>query len=81
VFSEKEPSFGKGRETELNTFESKPGRPVHYFTHDDLLSHFRGFNVLETGLMEDAENHGADGPHVHVVRYIFAEIPGGAPAI
>ena len=32
VFSEKEKSFGKGKEIERNTFESKPGRPVHYFT-------------------------------------------------
>jgi len=73
VFSEKEPSLGKGRQSEPNTFESKPGRPVHYFTHKDLTAHFKGFNVLETGLMEDAENHGAEGPHVHMVRYIFTE--------
>ncbi len=72
VFSEKEPTFGKGRCTEPNTFESKPGRPVHYFTHEDLVAHFEGFSVLETGLMEDAETHGDEGSHVHVVRYIAA---------
>jgi len=30
------------------------------------------FSVLETGLMEDAEIHGDEGCHVHVVRYIAA---------
>ena len=70
VFSEEEPTFGKGRQTEPSTFESKPGRPVHYFTREDLRAHFEGFKVLETGLMEDAEDHGDEGSHVHVVRYI-----------
>jgi SAM-dependent methyltransferase len=32
VFSEEEPQYGKGPEVEPNTFESKPGRPVHFFT-------------------------------------------------
>lgn len=73
VFSEKEASYGRGREVEPNTFESKPGRPVHYFTEEDLLSQFRGFRVLETGLMEDAEDHGSEGAHTHVVRYICVE--------
>ena len=29
VFSNEEPTFGQGMESEPNTFESKPGRPVH----------------------------------------------------
>jgi chemotaxis methyl-accepting protein methylase len=40
VFSEKESSFGEGREVERNTFESRPGRPAHYFTEADLKAHF-----------------------------------------
>lgn len=73
VFSESEKSFGKGAEVEENTFESKPGRPVHYFGEDDLREHFAAFTVLETGLAEDREDHGEEGPHTHVVRYIVAE--------
>jgi hypothetical protein len=72
VFSEKEESFGKGAETEKNTFESKPGRPVHYFSEQDLREHFRDFEIMETGLMEDAENHGG-GPHTHILRYIYVK--------
>jgi SAM-dependent methyltransferase len=72
VFSEQESSYGKGCEVEPNTFESKPGRPVHYFTEDDLLVHFKDFEVVETGIVEDPEDHGDDGPHTHLVRYIYA---------
>ncbi len=74
VFSEQESQFGKGRRVEENTFESKPGRPVHFFTHEDLVESFRGFSLLETGIVEDAEDHGAEGPHVHKVRYICASM-------
>jgi SAM-dependent methyltransferase len=70
VFSEKEESYGKGKQVEKNTFESKPGRPVHYFDEDDLKSYFKKMEVLETGIMEDPEDHG-DGPHTHLLRYIY----------
>ena len=70
VFSENEPSYGKGGEVEENTFESKPGRPVHYFTEDDLKTHFTGTDIIESGIAEDTENHGKEGPHTHILRYI-----------
>ncbi len=75
VFSEKEPNFGKGREVEENTYESKPGRPAHYFTEDDLKAHFTGTDIIETGLAEDHEAHGEEGPHTHILRYIVARKP------
>jgi hypothetical protein len=46
---------------------------VHYFGEADLREHFAAFAVLETGLAEDREDHGDEGPHVHVVRYLVAE--------
>jgi 2-polyprenyl-3-methyl-5-hydroxy-6-metoxy-1,4-benzoquinol methylase len=70
VFSENEASYGKGAEVEKNTYESKPGRPVHYFSEDDLRDHFKGMEIIETGIMEDEENHGDEGPHTHILRYI-----------
>ena len=73
VFSDKERSFGKGKQIEQNTYESKPWRPVHYFTEFDLKEHFKDYSVIETGLMEDTENHGELGPHSHILRYIFAQ--------
>ena len=77
VFSEREATFGQGEESEPGTFESKPGRPIHYFTDSDLREHFHGCRVIETGLIDEEENH--DGaPHVHRLRYIVAETPTGA---
>ena len=73
VFSDKERSYGKGKRIEKNTYESKPWRPVHYFTEIDLKEHFKEYSVIETGLIEDIENHGDLGPHTHILRYIFAQ--------
>lgn len=70
VFSDQEQSFGRGTEAEKNTFESKPGRPVHYFTAEDLNEHFQKGILIETGIMEDEESHGSEGPHTHILRYI-----------
>jgi SAM-dependent methyltransferase len=70
VFSEEDAAFGKGKEVEKNTFESKPGRPAHYFTKDDLREHFKHLEIIETGITEDPEDHG-QGPHIHILRYIF----------
>lgn len=71
-FSEEEKSYGKGVQVEENTFESKPGRPVHYFTREDLHFHFRKWETIEEGIVEDKEVHGEEGPHTHRLRYIFA---------
>ena len=70
VFSEKDESYGKGKQIEKNTFESRPGRYAHYFDEDDLKAHFQKIEILETGMMEDPEDHG-EGPHTHLLRYIY----------
>jgi SAM-dependent methyltransferase len=72
VFSEQEPSFGQGREIESNTYESRPGRPTHYFTEDDLKKHLRDFEIIETGIIEEPEDHGGQA-HTHILRYIFVK--------
>jgi len=71
TFSDREPSFGKGKEIEKNTFESRPGRLAHYFTEDSLREHFKDFKTLEAGILEDPEDHGGE-PHTHVLQYILA---------
>lgn len=75
VFSEQEPSFGRGHMVEKDTFESKPGRPTHYFSDADLKEHFAAFDLIETDLMEDRESHGEEGPHTHTLRYIISRKP------
>lgn len=74
VFSEEEPSFGQGRWVESNTFESRPDRPTHYFTEDDLREHFQDFEIIETGILQEPEDHGGE-PHTHILRYILAKKP------
>ncbi|MFX0156161.1 MAG: class I SAM-dependent methyltransferase [Candidatus Hodarchaeota archaeon] len=71
VFSEQEVSYGQGAKIEENTFESKPYRPAHYFSEQDLLEHFKKFSLIETGIIEEIEKH--DVPHTHKLRYIFAK--------
>lgn len=70
VFSEEEESYGRGEQIEENTFESKPCRPVHYFSKHDLRHHFQQFEVIEEGLIDDPEEHGDVGRHIHRLRYI-----------
>jgi cyclopropane fatty-acyl-phospholipid synthase-like methyltransferase len=69
VMSELEESFGKGEEIEPNTYEPRKGKPVHYFTDSDLREHFKGFQIVESGIIEEPESHG--GEHVHKCRYIM----------
>ena len=72
AFSDKELNFGEGREVEKNTFETRPGRPAHYYTEDELAAEFADFRIIETGMMDDPEDHGGK-PHVHVLRFILAD--------
>ncbi|MBN1213886.1 MAG: class I SAM-dependent methyltransferase [Candidatus Lokiarchaeota archaeon] len=72
VFSEHESSFSKGKKIEENTYESKPGRPVHYFSEKDLIEHFESFSMIENGILNELENHGGN-EHTHRLRYIFVK--------
>ena len=71
VFSDEESSFGQGKGVEKNTFETRPGRPVHYYSEDDLKEQFHDFNIIEMGTIYDPENHGGQA-HTHILRYILA---------
>jgi SAM-dependent methyltransferase len=73
VFSDQEESFGKGAKIEENTFESKRYRPTHYYTEPDLLEQLKNFSVIDTGIIEENEDHGELGPHTHKLRYIFVK--------
>jgi len=76
AFSDYDPSKGRGTQLAQNTFESRPGRPAHYFSEEALKSYFNGYEILDTGIMEDPEDHG-EGPHTHVLRYLLARKNAG----
>jgi hypothetical protein len=71
VMSEFDIGYGKGTEIEYNTFD-KRGKPVHYFTESDIKNHFGDFKILETKLIDEPEEHGNLGKHVHKCRLIIA---------
>lgn len=71
VISELEHGYGDGTEIEENTFE-KNSKPVHFFTDEDLKQHFIKFEIIESDLIDEPEDHGKEGKHIHKCRYIFA---------
>ena len=74
---------------ELRVFHHKPKdqltkRPIVFFPgfgnpplvwqDFGLPIHNKGeYFVIETGIIEDEEDHGELGPHTHILRYIFAQ--------
>ncbi len=71
AFAETDSGYGTGAEVEPNTFESRPGRPAHYFGAEDLRQQFARWAVLDDGLFDEPEDHG-QGPHTHALRWILA---------
>ncbi|HEY1407249.1 MAG TPA: class I SAM-dependent methyltransferase [Spirochaetota bacterium] len=71
MFSEEEKDYRSGPEVEPHTYESSPNHFKHFFNRDDLLNHFALHRVIEDGLIEEAETHGDEGHHIHILRYII----------
>lgn len=55
-----------GREGKI--WGMKPSLTAEYA---DLADHFRDFDIMKSGLIEDPEDHGDEGPHVHMERFIL----------
>jgi SAM-dependent methyltransferase len=71
VISDQDESFGQGKEIEKSTFAVKPDKILHFFTLDDLKEHFKEFDILETGSLEDQVTHTLYGMKSYKIRYIF----------
>ncbi|MCP4257557.1 MAG: methyltransferase domain-containing protein [Planctomycetes bacterium] len=71
VMSELESGYSEGIKIEENTFVKK-GKPVHFFTEEDMKQHFRKFEIIESDLIDEPEQHSKEGKHTHKCRYIFA---------
>jgi 2-polyprenyl-3-methyl-5-hydroxy-6-metoxy-1,4-benzoquinol methylase len=70
--SDQDASHGQGEEVEENTFAVQPDKILHYFTLDDLKSHFEGFKILEAGELEDQVSHTMYGLKSYQIRYVLA---------
>jgi 2-polyprenyl-3-methyl-5-hydroxy-6-metoxy-1,4-benzoquinol methylase len=72
--SDQDASFGQGAEVEANTFAVQPDKILHFFTVDDLKSHFEEFEILEVGDLEDQVSHTLYGLKRYQIRYILARV-------
>ncbi len=72
--SDQDASFGQGEEVEENTFAVQPDKILHFFTLDDLKSHFEKFEILEVGDLEDQVSHTLYGLKRYQIRYILVRI-------
>lgn len=68
--STKDGDFGKGEKIAPNTFESKKGRPVFYFSEGSIKGLFRRqFQIQELMEIEEEENHGGKA-HSHWMWFL-----------
>ncbi len=72
VLSDQDDYFGQGKEIEKNTFETKPGKIVHFFSQSDLEKSFKSHRIIEIGQLEDRVFHNEHGEKKYKIRYIFA---------
>lgn len=68
--STKDGNFGQGEKIAPNTFESKKGRPVFYFSEETIKGLFgRQFKIEEVREIEEQENHGGKA-HSHGMWFL-----------
>lgn len=65
MFSRMEKGFGQGPEVEANTFESKPGRPVHFFSEEEIRDAFARFAIDRLEEVDVHEVHQDGNEHFH----------------
>jgi SAM-dependent methyltransferase len=65
MFSRREKGFGQGPEVEENTFEFKPGRPVHFFSEEEIRNAFARFTIAKLEEVDVHEVHQDGNEHFH----------------
>ncbi len=65
MFSRREKGFGQGREVEENTFEFKSGRPVHFFSEEEIRKTFGRFTFVKLEEADIYEVHQDGNEHFH----------------
>jgi len=74
-FSDEDPHCGTGPCVEEGTYEYSPGKYAHFFTEQDLLAHFGGFQVLSTGTREETLRYGSGEEKRYILRILTARKP------
>lgn len=60
VFGDSDSSRGRGREVEADTFESRPGRPAHYFDEDGLRARFFAVHAKRVSVLTERQRLAGD---------------------
>lgn len=73
-FSDTDSHSGQGRLVEAGTYEYMEGKYAHFFTEEDLLRHFEGLQVLETGMVTEQLGYDGGKRKEYVLRYIIVRL-------
>jgi SAM-dependent methyltransferase len=73
IFSTGESGFFQGIEVERNTFEFKPGRPVHFFSESEIRNAFSKFTLWKLDEVDIHEVHQDGNEHFHREWLMVAE--------
>ncbi|MBI5746857.1 MAG: methyltransferase domain-containing protein [Nitrospirae bacterium] len=73
TFSTRDIDFGKGTKIEYNIFETKPGRPVHFYNESELRAVLRDWEIIELIHHSECEDHG-NYPHTHSLWYCLCKV-------
>lgn len=72
-FSDQDQRNGRGSVLEDNTYEYKEGKAAHFFTEQDLIQHFAGMRVIETGLLDEGITYSETETEKYSLRYIIVQ--------
>ncbi|WP_254438501.1 bifunctional 2-polyprenyl-6-hydroxyphenol methylase/3-demethylubiquinol 3-O-methyltransferase UbiG [Paenibacillus sp. DCT19] len=73
-FSDQDQRNGRGSVLEDNTYEYKEGKAAHFFTEQDLIQHFAGMRVIETGLLDEEIPSSETETEKYNLRYIIVQM-------
>ena len=72
-FSDEDPNNGRGRLIEPGTYEYKEGKYAHFFSENEISTHFTGTEILETGTYLENLQSPVSGTHQYLLRTIVAK--------
>lgn len=71
-FSDEDSHCGAGRAVEPGTYEYMPGKCAHFFSEADLLEHFRSFEMLSHGSVDETLHYDGSGGEKHYRLRVLA---------
>ncbi|MFD1178120.1 class I SAM-dependent methyltransferase [Paenibacillus puldeungensis] len=70
-FSDEDSHNGMGKRIEDGTYEYTEGKYAHFFSEQDLIDHFTGMQLLETGSIRESLTYQDQSAKEYILRYII----------